>query len=67
MTLDLGNIVQTTDGESVELSPKSPSDTLSDTRFTHTWRTAQTDNFSLDASTQLADSEEFENTVLHVF
>jgi len=67
VTLDLGNIVETTNGESVELSTERSSNTLSDARFTDTRRTAQTDDLSFHTAPQFADCEELQDTVFDVF
>ena len=66
MTLDLGNISQTTDGESEKLSLQSTGNRFSDRRLSNTGGTNETDDLAFDGSTKLSDGEELQNPVLDI-
>lgn len=67
MTLDFGDISQTTDRESVKLSSERSRNGFANTRFTHSGGTDQANDFALDGTPELANGQELEYTVLDVF
>lgn len=66
MTLDLGDVGQTTDRESVKLPVQGPRDRFPNTRLSHTGRSDHADNLSLDGTPEFTDGEELEDPVLDV-
>lgn len=66
MTLDLGDIGQTSNRESVELPVQSPRDRFPDTSLSDTWRSDHTDDLSLDSTSEFTDGQELQNSVLDI-
>ena len=66
MTLDLGNIGQTSNRESIELSIQSPCDRFPDTGLSDTWRSDHTDDLSLDSASKFTDGQELQDSVLDI-
>ena len=66
MTLDLRHVRQATDGEAEELPVESPSDRLANRSLSDTRGTNETDDLAFDCTSELADSEEFQDAVFDV-
>src|SRR6266404_1159325 len=67
VTLDLSNVSQSAHRESEELPPEGPSNRLPDRRLANTWRTSQTNDLALHASTQFPHSQKLQYAVLDIF
>ena len=66
MALDLGNISQTADRESEELSLQSTGNRFSDRRLSNPRGTNETYDLAFNGSTKLSDCQELQNPVLDI-
>ncbi|KAI6759228.1 hypothetical protein HG530_009908 [Fusarium avenaceum] len=66
VTLDLSNIRETTDTESVVLAVQSTGNRLSNTCLTHARRSDKAKNFAFNSTSEFANSDELQNTVLDI-
>lgn len=66
MTFDLCNVRKATNGETEELPIECASDRLADGGFPDTGRTHETDDLTLDRTSELADRKELQDAVLDV-
>ena len=66
VTLDLGDVGQTTDRKPEELPLQGSGDRLSNRRLSNTRRTNETYDLAFHGSAKLSDSQELQNSVLNV-
>lgn len=67
MALDLRNVREAADREAEELPVERSRNGLPDRRLSNTGRPDKAEDLTLNSATKLADGEELENAVFHVF